>query len=87
MIGIIMATNTDFKLIKEKKVDKHTTLKVTKNLMSGRIFVEFESKENRLVLQKNFQDSFDGKKKSEEFAKSIKSTEQLKEYFGINKRN
>jgi len=76
---------SDFKTIKEKKIDKQTTLKVTKNLMSGRIFVEFVSKENNILLQKNFQDSFDGKKKSEEFAKSINSTEELKEYFGLKK--
>jgi hypothetical protein len=80
-----MSTNTDFKLLKEKKLDKETTLKVTKNLMSGRIFVEFASVNNRLTLQKNFQDSLDGKMKSEEFAKSIKNTEQLRSYFGIKK--
>ena len=67
---------SDFKILKEKKIDKQTTLKVTRNLMSGRIFVEFASKENNIFLQKNFQDSLDGKKKSEEFAKSIGSTEE-----------
>jgi hypothetical protein len=80
-----MAVNTDFKLLKEKKLDKGTTLKVSKNLMSGRIFVEFVSKDPNITLQKNFQDSLDGKAKSEEFAKSIKSTDQLKEYFGLKK--
>lgn len=78
-----MPVNTDFKLIKEKKVDKGTTLKVSKNLMSGRIFVEFISNNPRIVLQRNFQDTMDGKLKSEEFAKSIKSTNQLREYFGL----
>ena len=76
---------TDFKLVKEKKVDKETTLRIKKNLMSGRIFVEFTSENPRIVLQKNFQDSWDGKLKSEEFAKSIKSTDQLRAYFGIKK--
>lgn len=75
--------STDFKLIKEKKIDTLTTLKITKNLMSGRIFVEFASEEPRIVLQKNFPDSWDGRLKSEEFSKSINSTDQLKEYFGI----
>jgi hypothetical protein len=73
----------DFKLLKEKKLDKDTTLKVTQNLMSGRIFVEFSSANRKFVLQKNFQDTRSGKKESEEFSKSIRSTDQLKEYFGI----
>ena len=82
-----MGTGTDFKLIKEKKIDKETTLTVTKNIMSGRIFVEFTSDNPRIILQKNFQDSLYGKNESEKFAKSIKSTDQLREYFGIKKRN
>jgi hypothetical protein len=81
-----MSTNSDFTLIKEKKIDKETTLKITKNIMSGRIFVEFTSDNPRIVLQKNFQDSLYGKLKSEEFVKSIKSTDQLREYFGIKKK-
>ena len=81
-----MSTNTDFTLIKEKKIDKETTLKITQNIMSGRIFVEFRSNNPRIVLQKNFQDSLYGKLKSEEFVKSIKSTDQLREYFGLKKK-
>ena len=80
-----MTINADFKLIKQKDLDQGTTLTITKNLMSGRIFVEFASVSPKLLLQKNFQDSLDGKTKSEEFAKSIKTTEQLLEYFGIKK--
>ena len=78
-----MADNTDFKLIREKKLDKGTVLKVSKNLMSGRIFVQFTSENPRITLQKNFQDSLFGKMESEKFAKSITSTDQLKEYFGL----
>ena len=81
-----MAVNTDFKLLKEKKIDKGTTLRVSQNLMSGRIFVEFTSNNPRIVLQKNFQNTMDGKLQSEKFAKSIKSTDQLREYFGIKKK-
>ena len=80
-------TGTDFKITKEKKLDKETTLIIKRNIMSGRIFVEFVSVNPRIVLQKNFQDTYDGKNLSEEFAKSIKNTEQLREYFGINKEN
>jgi hypothetical protein len=81
-------TGTDFKVMREKKIDKDTTLVIKKNVMNGRIFVEFTSSNPRIVLQKNFQDSYDGKNLSEAFAKSIKSTEQLRAYFGIkNKEN
>ncbi len=78
---------TDFKTLKEKKIDKETTLKITKNIMSGRIFVKFVSDNPRIVLEKNFQDSLYGKKESEKFAKSITSTEQLRAYFGIKKKD
>ena len=81
-----MPTNTDFKLLKEKKLDKLTTLKVTQNLMSGRIFVEFRSSNPGLILQKNFQDNRDGKLKSEEFAKSIRTTKQLRKHFGLDEK-
>ncbi len=78
-----MGVNSDFKLIKEKKIDKETTLKISQNLMSGRIFVEYVSNNPRIVSQKNFQDTYDGKRLSEEFAKRFKSTKELREYFGI----
>lgn len=80
-----MTANSDFKIVREKKLDKETTMKISKNLMSGRIFVEFRSANPNLVLQKNFQDTMEGKKESEKFAKSITSTAQLRAYFGIKK--
>ncbi len=76
-----MSVNPDFKLVREKKLDKDTTLTIKKNIMSGRIFVEFLSLNPKLMLQKNFQDTYEGKKESEEFAKSIKNGNQLREYF------
>lgn len=78
-----MAVNTDFKLIKEKALDEECTLKITKNIMSGRIFVEFAGINPKLTLQKNFQDTYEGKKESEEFSKSIKNSNQLRAYFKI----
>lgn len=81
-----MPVNSDFKLLREKKIDDHTTLKVSKNLMSGRVFVEFVSDNPRIVLQKNFQDTMSGKLDSENFAKSIRSTRDLHVYFGIEKK-
>jgi hypothetical protein len=80
-----MPVNSDFKLIKEKKVSKDVILKITQNLMSGRIFVEFSSQNPRIVLQRNFQDDIYGHMLSEKFAKSITSTNQLREYFGLKK--
>ena len=80
-----MGVNPDFEIIKEKKLDKETIVKISRNLTSGRIFVEFVSNNPRIVLQKNFQNNMDGKKKSESFLKSIKNTDQLREYFGIKK--
>ena len=81
-----MSIQSDFKTLKEKKIDKNTTLKVSQNLMSGRIFVEFVSQNPNIVLQKNFQDSYYGRQESEKFSKSIRSTEQLREYFGLKKQ-
>ena len=78
-----MSAPTDFKILKEKNLDKQTKLKVTQNLMSGRIFVEFKSTNPNITLQKNFQDSILGKLESNKFAKSIKNIEQLKKYFGL----
>ena len=82
-----MAENSDFKLVKEKKLDKESTLTIKRNLMNGRIFVEYTSNNPRIVLQKNFQDTYDGKMLSEEFAKKYKNTKELREYFGIKKEN
>jgi len=73
----------DFKLLKKKEIDKGVTLKVTKNIMSNRIFVEFISESPKLTLQKNFQDSLYGKTESEKFVKSISSLEDLLAYFRV----
>lgn len=79
-MGLMMSTNSDFKTVKEKKLDKETTLKVSKNNMSGRIFVEFNSKNPNIVVQKNFQDTIEGRKQADEFSKSINSKTQLLNY-------
>jgi hypothetical protein len=82
-----MPINTDFKLIREKRIDKETVLRVSKKLSDNRIFVEFVSDNPRMVLQRNFPDGFFGKLESEKFSKSINSSEELREYFGIKKRS
>ena len=73
----------DFKLLKKKEIDKGLNLKITKNIMSGRIFVEFTCESPKLTLQKNFQDSLYGKTESEKFVKSISSLEDLLAYFRV----
>lgn len=80
-----MPVTSDFKLIKEKKLDKETTLLIKQNLMSGRIFVEFAMGTPKLFLQKHFQDSFEGRNDSKAFSESIKNGKDLKKYFGFYK--
>lgn len=79
-----MAKYVDVKVLKKKKLGEELTLKVSKNEMSGRIFVEFATNDGKMVLQKSFQATYDGEKESEKFSKSIKSLSDLKKYFGIN---
>ncbi len=76
----------DFELIEENFLDKNTTLKISKNIMSGRLFVEFSSTKPRVVLQKNYQDSIIGNQEAYDFANSIKNTEELLKYFGIKNK-
>lgn len=78
-----MPVTSDFKLIKEKKLDKDTTLIVKQNLMSGRIFVDFVAASPKITLQKNFPDSLEGNSDSKKFIQSIKNTKDLKKYFGL----
>lgn len=76
--------NIENKQIKNKKVDKETTLKVYFNEAAQRIFVEFFTKDRKLVLQKNFQNNPQGIKDSEHFQESIQSTNDLRKYFGLS---
>lgn len=71
------------KLLRSKKVDKELNLKVTQNDMSGRIFVEFSSGDGKLVAQRSFPDTHEGKKESTEFQKKFKSITDLKKHFGL----
>ena len=78
----MIMTSIDVKTLKKKKIDKELSLKVTQNEMSGRIFVEFYSENGKLVVQKNFQNTYEGKKQSEEFQKRFKSIKEFKKYLG-----
>lgn len=82
----VRMANYDSKVLKKKKIDKELTLKVTQNEMSGRIFVEFTSEDGKLVLQKNFQNTYDGKRESDLFQKRFKSINDLRKYFGLEKK-
>lgn len=75
--------NFENKILKKKKLDKEATLKISQNDMSSRIFVEFSSEDGKLVLQKSFQNTYEGTVESQAFAKSIKSIDDLKRYFGL----
>jgi hypothetical protein len=74
------------KVLKNKKLDKEASLKITQNTMSGRIFVEFSSESAKLVLQKSFQNTYEGNKEAQAFSKSIKSIKDLRKYFGLDKK-
>lgn len=73
----------DLKVLKKKKIDKELTLKVSRNESSERIFVEFSSKDGKIVLQKSFQDNFYGHRDAEVFENSIKNIDALKAYFKL----
>jgi hypothetical protein len=71
------------KVIKQKKLDKECSLKVSKNEMGARIFVEFSTTDGKFVIQKSFQDTFEGRKKAKEFQNSIKNIKDLRKYLGV----
>ena len=79
----IRVISYDTKILKDKKLGKDLTLKVIQHSTNGRIFVEFISNDGKLVLQKSFQNTYEGEKESLVFQKSMKSIRDLKKYFGL----
>lgn len=75
-------SNLENKVVKKKVVDKNLKLKVSKNEAGQRIFVEFSSADGKLLLQKSFQDTFEGRKAAEDFQNAFKSANDLYTYFG-----
>jgi hypothetical protein len=75
--------NFENKILKKKKLDKEANLKISQNEMSGRIFVEFSAPSAKLTLQKSFQDTYEGNVEAQKFAKTIKSIDDLRRYFGL----
>ena len=73
----------DTKVLKKKKLDKDLNLKVSRNEASERIFVEFSSRDGKLVIQKSFQDTYLGRLDAEKFEKTFTVFEDLQRYFKI----
>lgn len=76
-------SNLEYRVLKNKKVDKELTMRVLKNPALSRIAVEFSSTACRMSVQKTFQDTYEGRVEAAEFEKTIKNTEDLKRYFGV----
>lgn len=70
----------DVKVLKKRKLDKDLNLKVSRNEASERIFVEFSSKDGKLIVQKSFQDTYYGRLEADKFEENFRSLEDLKNY-------
>jgi len=75
----------EHKVLKKKNLGKELTLKITKSEAAERIYVQFASKDGKLLLERNFQDTFYGRQDVAKFESSIKSIEDLKSYFNRGK--
>ena len=81
-----MALFIEHKTLKNKKLGEDLNLSVVLNEMAGRILVEFKSEDGKITLQKSFQNTVEGRTDSEKFQKKIKSLKDLRDYFGLNKK-
>lgn len=79
-----MSRQYEKQLMKSKKLDKDTTLKISRNETAGRVFVEFSTNDKKLVVQKSFQDTYLGNKEAEEFASKIKNKKDLRKHLGLD---
>ena len=75
----------EHKVIKQKKIDKDLNLKISEDLYSSRICVEFYSDDKKLVLQRSFQNTLLGQQQSTEFSRSIKNIKDLENRLGYSK--
>jgi hypothetical protein len=78
-------TSLDKKVLKKKKLDKELNLKVSRNESNERIYVEFSSKDGKLFLERNFQDTYYGRLEAGAFEESFKDMEDFKSYFDKRK--
>lgn len=70
-------------VLKNKKLDKDLNLKITKDPYLARIHVEFSSEDRKFVLQRSFQNTYFGQIEMENFSKSLKTVQDLKERLGF----
>ena len=75
----------EYKVIKQKKLDKELNLKISEDPYSSRIYVEFSSDDKKLILQRSFQNTYAGQAESTEFSKSLKNIKDLEKRLGYNK--
>jgi len=68
----------EYKIKKQKKLEKELNLKIYEDLYTSRLFVEFYSDDRKFILQRSFQNTIVGQKESEEFSKSLKNLKDLK---------
>lgn len=72
----------EYKVKKQKKLNQELNMKIYDDPYNSRIFVEFSSDDRKLVLQRSFQNTYFGQQESEEFSKSLKNLQELKERLG-----
>lgn len=73
----------EYKVKKQKKLNNELNLKIYEDHYNSRVYVEFSSDDKKLVLQRSFQNTFFGQQESEEFAKSLKTLNDLKNRLGF----
>ena len=75
--------NLEYKVVRKKKLDKELTLRILKHKVAERIFVEFSSKDGKMLLQKSFQDNFRGREEAKSFEDKYKTISDLRKHFGF----
>lgn len=69
----------EYKVKKQKKLDKELNMKIYEDPFNSRIYVEFSSDDRKLILQRSFQNTYFGQVESEKFSKSLKNLQELKD--------
>lgn len=75
----------DMEVVKKRKVDENTTMIVSKNLTGERLFIEFQTNDGKVRLERSFPAHGLGLRDAQQFQEKIKSTEDLYSYFGIKR--
>lgn len=75
----------EYKIKKQKKLEKELNLKIYEDPYNSRLFVEFSSDDRKFILQRSFQNTIFGQKECDEFSKSLKNLKDLKTRLGYTK--